>query len=128
MPITSEQDHSRELTIFVGSGKVSIDDILEALRPFFEGQVTRDIIWDFSEVQPDVGDLTGQLRRLVKFSDRARELRAEGKTALVSKMDLVYGLLRMYQAFAELRGLAHAVRVFRTTEEAHRWIDDELTD
>lgn len=123
MPITSQLDPSRELTTFVGKGKVSIDDILEMLKPFFEGQVTKNILWDFREATPDIGDLKGQLRRLVKTSDRARELRSDGKTALIASSDLVYGLLRMYQTFAELRGLAHKVRVFRAMEEAHQWLD-----
>lgn len=125
MPITSHLDQSRQLTTFVATGEVSFNDIIEALRPFFLGRATKNVLWNFCEAQPDVDDLSKNIEMIAKFSDKERVLRSAGKTALVATADLMYGLLRMYETFADLHGLAHSVMAFRRIEDALQWIDED---
>jgi len=125
MTITSHLDQSRQLTTFIATGKVSFNDIIEALRPFFVGRATKNVLWNFCEAQPDLDDLTENINMIAKFSDKERELRSTGKTALVASTDLLYGLLRMYETFADLHDLAHSVEAFRTMEDALQWIDED---
>ncbi len=124
MPITSHTDQSKQLTTFVATGEVSFSDIIRALKPFFEGHATKNVLWDFREAQPDVDNLTENIDKLAEHSDKERELRSTGKTALVGTKDLMYGLLRMYETFANIHSLAHSVKAFRTIEEAYQWLDE----
>jgi len=125
MPITSRMNQSEQLTTFTATGEVTFNDIIEALRPFFAGRATKNILWNFCDAKPDVDDLTESLDRIAKFSNKERKLRSSGKTALVASADLMYGLLRMYETFADIHGLAHSVMAFRTIEGALQWINED---
>lgn len=48
--------------------------------------------------------------------------RKSGKTAYIGKSEVNFGLLRMYTAIAELTGVNVEYFVFRSHDEARKWI------
>ena len=125
MPIKPHIDRTKQLTIFVCNGKITPQHIIEALTAVFAEGLTKDVLWDLRRGELEIDDPTAQIEQLAKLSDQEREIRAQGKTALVGSDDFTYGVLRMYETFAEIHGLVHEVQVFRGMEEARRWIEGE---
>ena len=47
MPISTEIDKSRKLTVYTVTGQVSLDEILNSLEGFYESpEVTLNVLWD----------------------------------------------------------------------------------
>ena len=47
MPITSQVDKSKNLTIYTLTGELTIDEIHEALKSFWEAhELTLNLLWD----------------------------------------------------------------------------------
>lgn len=63
-----------------------------------------------------------ELKDIVRFTKQHEALRRSGKTALVVSTDLAFGLGRMYDALAEIENLSHSVKVFRSMDEAIKWL------
>ncbi len=55
--------------------------------------------------------------------DRAHSEKLSGmRTAVVAPTDFLFGFARMYELLAELQGSPSKVSVFRTVDEARRWL------
>ena len=125
MPITSEVDKTRNLTIFTLTGELTLDEILGALKSFWEDrELTLNTLWDArnaivtnirsSELQ-NIAGFIGQYRN--RFEEREN-----GKAAIVAPTDLQYGLSRILGTFYEREGLPIKLQPFRTMEEAIQWL------
>jgi hypothetical protein len=72
----------------------------------------------------DFADLTAaQIRALVDAQARNKVKRGGGRAAIVVSQEVAYGLVRMYEAYADQQ-VALRPRVFRSYEEAHAWLDE----
>lgn len=120
MPASSAIDSHQRLVTTRVTGYATFADIdVEQKRlvgdPEFDPGY--DHLFDLSGVA-DVQLSLDEIRELASvklFSERSRR-------AVVAPANLLYGLSRMYQGF---RGLGpESLRVFRTTEEALRWLEE----
>lgn len=75
-------------------------------------------VWDLREA--DLADAPVEdLRRVVAINARFGDQRAGARSALRVARDVDYGIVRMFQVFAEK--LPQTFRVFRAPEEAIAW-------
>lgn len=121
MPVEYRIDPERKLVITRGRGVVTDDDLLGHQR---------DLLAD-----PDFDGSFGQLARydeIERFdvsADAVRTLAAPKmygpgvKRAFVVPSDVAFGLARMFQTLRDQ--MPEQIGVFRTLEEAERWIDQE---
>jgi hypothetical protein len=119
---------SGEVTLRKIIGDVTIDEMLNALREYYAGQVTRNWVWDLSN--GSVRSLTSNDMKLIaELVLQHAHSRAGGKTAIVAPNDLDYGISRMLNIYAELGNILFQTQTFRTLSEAAKWIGvDDLPD
>jgi len=123
MAITRTLDEERDLTIFAVEGELTFVEQMAALRKFYEGTPTCNVIWDFRQLE-GYRISSDELREIISFvKDRGKD-RLGGKTALVSSTDLDFGLSRMSQAYADHEELPWRIESFRSMAEAFTWIDE----
>jgi hypothetical protein len=125
MPITSKVDKTRNLTIFTLTGELGIDEILGALKSFWEArELTLNTLWDArnaivtnlksSEIE-NIAEFVGQNRN--RFEERKN-----GKAAIVAPTDLQYGLSRILGTLYERENVPIKLQPFRTMGEAIQWL------
>jgi len=102
-------------------GGVTFDQIYEALTLYFPN-VTKHLIWDYTN-----GNLTNvtsdDFKQVPDISKRYFTNRSRGRTAFACPNSYVYGMFRMYTAFADIESMPYEYEVFRTFEEALAWVE-----
>ena len=127
MSIETTRDADQDLTTHVVTGFVSEEEMHGALEDFYEGQPTALVLWDMS--QAEVAHVTPEM--LQKFVHRAAELgvsRRGGRTAVIASGDLQFGLGRMSETFAEIESTPFSFCVFRSRQDAMRWLVSDDID
>ena len=124
--IKIHNDPAKNLTTLVVSGNVTVDQILSALEEFYGKSTTSNALWDLSLA--NLSDLTAdKLEKILSSGIEYARSTKVGKRALVASHDLEFGISRMYQNLSVLYEHPASFGVFRTHDEAMRWLfaDDE---
>lgn len=127
VPIETQIDRAKQLSIFKVRGKVSVDETLKALTSFYEGQPTRNALWDFREgslANFSEEAISDSAKHSSLLASRFRQARPQGKTAAVTPGDLDFGIASQYVAYTGLG--PHEMRVFRTMEQAVQWLCERI--
>lgn len=98
-------------------GLFDISEILAVMKNVFP-TIERGVLWDYSEC--DLSQVTQQEMRTV--AQGAYKYAKHHKSAAVGPGDLQFGLLRMYEIFAEMKHVSPMMRVFRNAVEALNWL------
>ena len=85
-PIDTQTDRSKNLTIHVCTGKISVDEILTARQKFWFGEVTKAVLWGMVEAEPNLHE--PEMHKIDTFLQQIQRQklghkRRGGKTALV---------------------------------------------
>jgi len=124
MPIHTEINREKQLTMHRVVGEVSFEEAMATLQAFYSGNPTLNVIWDMTE--GTIRALTsGQLEKIMDSVSPASVKREGGKTAGVAPEDIDFGLARMFQIVAELTGYKPSVRIFRELRDALDWMTTE---
>ena len=119
--ISSGPGLSPELTVHMVRGPVRLKEIQEAAMAFLTDHPSRLSLWDFTGAE-----FSGlQVSELDPFFNRLRPFvhsRTGGRTALVFASAEGFGLGRMCEALAEVRGFPMGMKAFYSREEARRWL------
>lgn len=131
MGIEKTVDDSRNLTIFTLQGKVTADELEEAIEGYWtEGPITPYVLWKGDGEGVSISHITGdELRKVSSVVLRFRDLteqRRGGKTAIIAPADIDFGLSRIIEALHlnVTPELPYGFRVFRSEAEALAWIDE----
>ncbi len=124
MPINTHIDEAKKLMVFKATGALRYDDIIYAVKSFYEGQPTENVLWDLSDIT-EIQLTPEQVESIVSLSQRFNIARSKGKTAFVAQKDLVYGLSRMFNTLGEIMGAPFQRGAFRSMEEAYQWLSEE---
>ncbi|PLX43003.1 MAG: hypothetical protein C0608_00895 [Deltaproteobacteria bacterium] len=119
--ITKRIDREQSLTTFVGSGELSSHEFLESINDFYRGEVTLNVLWDLTQADLKKID-SHSVREFTVVPTDAEESRRGGKTAVVVSSTYGFGLSRMYQLQKEVGEHSFETMVFRTLDEALKWI------
>jgi len=114
-------DRDKELTTFIVEGDLSAAEILQYSSEYYEKNPTHYVLWDATK-----GSLNNisneEFRNLAKEMKKYTEMRSGGKTALVGKFDLDFGVGRQYEVYAEMEQLPIQYQIFRNVEDAKKWL------
>jgi hypothetical protein len=123
MPISIEKNLGLDLTIFKAIGKVPFKEQMNALESFYEGAPTKNVIWDFMEMdEPNISN--DELHAIVEYTKAHSAQRKKGRTALVVNTTFKYGLSRMASIFAEIENTPWVVNVFEDMDAAMAWVSE----
>ncbi len=112
-----------QLTVRTVVGKVTADELVEALRSYYTGPVTNLILWDFEKAELE--DITtDQIHRLVRVTKELLKPHEGGKRALAGSSDLAYGLGRMFDSEQQVASPKLEHKAFRTKDQALEWLFD----
>ncbi|MEW5914193.1 MAG: hypothetical protein AB1814_16680 [Thermodesulfobacteriota bacterium] len=123
MPIDTQIDRAKQLTIFKVKGAVSVSEAQKALISFYEGHPTQNTLWDCREGSLEnfwEGAVADSARLSLSLASRFRQARPQGKTAAVTPSDLDFGIASQYVAYAGLS--PYEFRVFRQMAQALQWL------
>jgi hypothetical protein len=125
MPITSEVDKTRNLTIYTLIGSTTIDEIHGALKSFWEAhELTLNLLWDARSATVEnlrISDIESIVRFIRQYRNRFNECKS-GKSAIIASTELQYGLSRALEILFEMENFPHKLKPFRTIEEANQWL------
>jgi len=124
MPIDSHIDEANKLTVFKATSVLRHDEIISAVKSFYEGQPTENVLWDLTKITET--QLTSeQVGTIADFDLRYKGTRPKGKTALVAPKDEVFGLSRMFGTLSEVKNIPFQMNIFREMEKAYQWLSEE---
>jgi hypothetical protein len=121
MPVTYEFDRALALVRTRCTGDVTFAEVLEHFRELGRDAslpARLDVLLDLTGMRsiPE----SDQLRSVAGEVERLRERVGWGCCAIVASRDVLFGMSRMFQVFAE-EHFAES-NVFRGCEEAERWL------
>ena len=123
MPVSSSTDDTRSLTIFTVVGELTFEEQMKALRAFYSGSPTANVLWDFRLMEGNRSSST-ELVRLFSYIKSNQEKRSNGETALVAATDLDFGLSRVSETLSHINELPWDIQAFRSMNDALQWIDN----
>ena len=98
--IDQRTDDTKQLAIHTCSGKISAEDLIDAIKSLYEKDPTPNHLWDMREA--DLTRLTSEdVKRIALFAKNYAPARVGGKTAVVAPQDIAFGLSRMFGVFVE---------------------------
>jgi hypothetical protein len=113
-----------DIQVFHVTGTLGHQEFIDIISNYGP-KVTRHLIWDFNDA--DISALSAdEMRALVaNLSTKVVNRIAYSKSAFVASRDLTFGMSHMYTAIVSLSGIPYLYEVFRTMEEAIKWIESE---
>ena len=123
MPLTSQIDEEKQLTIFAGTGELSFEEVRNAITSFYESDHSLKVLWDLrAAMAREIS--SGQVEQIARLLDEYRGRSKGVRTAIVTPTDLNYGLSRMLISFMEIKEERYPVfmKVFRNMDEAVSWL------
>jgi len=128
MPITSEVDKTKNLTIFTLTGEMTLDEIQKAIKSFWEAHDLRlNALWDVQQAKLNnlkSSDMVSLTALIGQYTHRFEE-RKGGKTAVVASSDLQYGFSRILGSLYEIEDFPTKLKIFRIMDEAFEWLDQD---
>jgi hypothetical protein len=126
MPVEYRIDPRRGMIHTRCIGDVTIEEVIGHFRELEkdpECPPYLDVLLDLTEETslPEVRNL----RDVVREMERVRYKVQFGTCAIVAPRDALFGMIRMFEVFAE--PVFTKTRVFRTVREAESWLASELT-
>ncbi len=129
MPIKTVLDTDKDVTIHIASGDLTFDEIAKAITLFYENpKMPEKVIWDGRHASLK-NFTSSELEKIatypLRFNTEKTKIKG-GMRAIVAPRDLDYGLSRVIQMFTGIAGeeLPYEIKVFRSMEEATKWIDE----
>ena len=123
MPITVDTDPDRDLTIYTATGLIEFEEVLFALKAFYEGEPTRNMLIDLTNL-PEIQISPKEIQELASFQLRFEGNRPPGKTAILATADSHLGLASNFEDQNAIQGSPHAFRISKSMEAAISWFDE----
>ena len=128
MPITSQVDKTKNLTIYTLTGELTVDDIQNAIKSFYKApELTLKGLWDARSAK--LTDLkSSDMESIAVFIGQFRnrfEERKGGKSAVVASSDLQYGLSRILGTLYDIEDFPTQLKIFRIMDGAMEWLDQD---
>ncbi len=114
-------NRERQLTRVQVHGRVTADELIGAIRSYYDGEPTDHVLWDVRDADLTLlhaADVKSIEMETLQYADK----RGTGRTAIVARDDLGFGLGRMFDTYQELDASPRSHRTFKTIEEAYKWL------
>jgi hypothetical protein len=114
-------DEANNLTSFFVKGRVEANQIIAAIKAFYQGTPTRYVLWDSCQAQ--FSHLSNNdVERLVNTVNKYTNRSVVRKTALVFSQDVSFGLGRMFELLSEVKGIPPRFTSFKQLDDAKSWL------
>ena len=114
-------DEANNLTSFIVEGRVEANQIIAAIKAFYQGTPTEYVLWNSSQAQ--LSHLSvNDVERLADTVNRYNNRTFVRKTALVFSQDVSFGLGRMFESLSEMNGTPPRFMCFKKLDEAKSWL------
>ena len=122
MPITYTIDRQQNLIHTMGAGDITFAEVLDhfqalAADPAFNPGT--DVLLDLLGCTSPPSN--AQVREAAAFLEHRSVRLRFGRCAVVASQDVMYGMMRIFQVFAE--SAFASIRVFRNLEDARLWLN-----
>ncbi|HCY87465.1 MAG TPA: hypothetical protein DHV36_20190 [Desulfobacteraceae bacterium] len=125
MTIDVSTDRSADLTIFTVKGSASFEDLMAAIKRFYDKDPTANVIWNLE--QASVWDLTvSQIEKLANYTPRIKKSRSGDKTAFVASDDITITLSNLFIQHGLAQKIKRTVKIFNSRDNALAWIKGTL--
>jgi hypothetical protein len=122
LSIISHIDASRTLTIFEAEGPLFFDEMVLAIKHFFEGKdnpPTNNILWDLRNATVDQF-LYRNVEELAILASQIDKRKGLIKTAIVASNDSVFDFAKRYKSYRYRPSIKF--EVFRAMDDANEWL------
>ena len=123
MPITSHIDKAKDVTVFKVTNVLTFDALSSVVNTFYSGDPTKHVLWDMIDTT-DVRLTSAEVKAIANLRSRYEGKRASGKTAIVVKKDLHFGLSRMFELESSVQQVPFPIMVYRSIEKAYKWLEE----
>jgi len=130
MPITHVIDHARRTVYADASGALTPQVMFAYQKEVWSAPELRgyDECIDMSAVTDVVAATDSNMKALAELSARMDDPSSKSRLAIIAQADLHYGLARMYEAYRSFQPKnSRKLAIFRTREDALRWLSGERT-
>jgi len=113
------------LTTLKVTGDCPVEEIIGALDAYYQGQPTKNSLWDFSQgtmASFSLEAISRAAKRSMELARQHKEIRQDGKTVAVAPKDIDFGILNQYISLADAS--PHRLKVCRTMTEALKWLEE----
>ncbi|HKI62028.1 MAG TPA: hypothetical protein VKA31_07025 [Mariprofundaceae bacterium] len=104
---------------FLVEGNSNLHDVLDIISSQYRN-ISTGILWNF--VEGSNSNLSAD--EMIRIVNMVKKHAIHKRTAYIGSVDLEYGILRMYEAYAETSVVLPEMKVFRDRDEALQWIKD----
>ena len=118
-----------DFTWFVFKSDTSTDEWLATLGEYANQGLTKYELYDLRKARVDIEQFTtDDIHNIVDSAAASIHLRPpEGKTAMLAKEDVVFGLSRMYDILANMEeSITWETRVFYSLSDAVKWLGKDV--
>ena len=124
MHVTSSVDQEKQLTIITIVGDLSLEKLMEVIKPLYEKRPSKNVLWDVRNAS--MAPISNEdIQSIVKYLKQHGEVRTGGKSAIVASEDFNYGITRMIKTYSEIDKISFTMNVFRSMEEAVQWLEED---
>ena len=120
--IKQSTDVEKDLTTFTVEGRVQVNDLIQGVENFYQGEYTLNVLVDLSHADLSLIE-SPQVNQLSLISKKYAHLRSSGKTAIVVSRTIDYGMSRMFEIQAEVKNPPLRYHVFYDIKEAWSWLE-----
>ena len=123
MSINFTIDRTRDLTIFILAGEVTLSELIDTIDAYSKSDPTLYEIYDARQIYGD-RLTTAEIQKLAVYLKSHADRRALGsKTAVVISNEIDFGLSRMISSLTD-QEVPYKIEVFGTMDKAHQWLDE----
>lgn len=115
--LTTNIINSGEIVELIVKGISSASEISSAIKTQYFA-ASKGVLWNFT-FGTNVNLTADEMRQIAKME---KQYANHPRTAYVGLVDLEFGLLRMYQAYANMEDILQEMQVFRSRENAITWL------
>ena len=121
MPVTYQIDRANRLVHTTCTGPITLADVIDHFRTLEQDPACPDCVDVLLDVQegttvPKSAELRDVAREIARIRGRVQF----GVCAIVANTDILFGMMRMFEVFAE--DYFHETQAFRTVGEAEAWL------
>jgi hypothetical protein len=125
MAISHQTDPERDLVILVAQGEITDEDLVTCRADLVKNSLFRQgmkILADFRAVEKLSLSMEGVFQRVEGDRSLEPELK-DSRQAVVTSSDLLFGMVRVYQA--RMSEIFEKIEVFRDLGKAEAWLFEE---
>ena len=104
---------------FIMEGNCVLEEVLDIMSTQY-CNISTGVLWNFTKGSNV--NLSPEEMKLI--ADMVKKHAIHKRTAYIGSIDLEYGLLRMYETYAEMSHVSPTMKVFRDRDAAIQWLKE----